>query len=54
MIKFNKEDFNEEGMVSNCCDAAIAGVYNGVGRCTDCHEMAEAVSEDVETIEWVA
>jgi len=43
---YSPGDENEPDMVSNCCGAAIADVYDGVGRCTDCQEMAEAVPED--------
>jgi len=42
---YSPGDENEEGMVSNCCGAPIMDVYQGHGRCSDCKEMASAVSE---------
>ena len=42
---YSSGDENEEGMVSNCCGAPIMDVYDGHGRCSDCKEMASAVSE---------
>jgi len=42
---YSPGDENEEGMVSNCCGAPIMDVYDGHGRCSDCKEMASAVSE---------
>ena len=36
----------EGGYVSNCCGANIENVYDGHGRCSDCHEMASAEKEE--------
>jgi len=42
---YSPGDENEAGYVSNCCGAPIADVSDGIGRCSDCKEMAEAEKE---------
>ena len=54
MKEFPEEDFvesyspgdeMERGMVSSCCGASIMHVQDGIGRCSNCYEMADAESE---------
>ena len=53
---YSPGDENAEDMVSNCCGAPIADVYDGHGRCSDCKEMAKAVNEGTQgcaDCEWI-
>jgi hypothetical protein len=42
----NIEEGRNDGPMSECCDAPLDGFENGLGRCSDCGEMAGAWNAD--------
>ena len=44
-LAMNAEGRND-GPMSECCDAPLDGFENGLGRCSDCGEMAGAWNAD--------
>jgi hypothetical protein len=46
LVESKIEEGRNDGPMSECCDAPLDGFENGLGRCSDCGEMAGAWNAD--------
>lgn len=46
LVESKIEEGRNDGPMSECCDAPLIGFENGLGRCSECGEMAGAWNED--------